>query len=178
MCKYPAALSRHRLAKSGSGNLPTIAANCQQSMFHHLKESNAMSKSLLRILMAAAMCGGVALAQAASPQSTSPSQQPDASSQQSPTSPSQAQPGTPGQTSSASLTQAQSQIQDALTKQMPSSSVSVSVNSDNQLQLTGTVASQSDKQHAEDIARSAAPGQTIVNNIKVSGSSSDTTNPK
>ena len=124
--------------------------------------------------MVAALSGGVALAQATSPQSASPSDP----GQQSAT---QAQPATPGQSSgspSASLAQAQSQIQDALNKQMPSSNVAVSVSSDNQLQLAGTVASASDKQHAEDIARAAAPGQTIVNKIKVSGSSSDSTNPK
>jgi osmotically-inducible protein OsmY len=135
-----------------------------------------MRKQLSRILIVAALTGGVALAQGTSPQSTSPS-----AGQQSTTSPTQTQPGTPGQTSttpSASLSQAQSQIQDALSKQMPSSSVSVSINSKNQLELTGTVASQSDKQRAEDIARTAAPGQTIVNKIKVSGSSSDLNKPK
>jgi len=135
-----------------------------------------MRKHLSRILIVAALTGGVALAQGTSPQSTSPS-----AGQQSTTSPTQAQPGTPGQTSttpSASLSQAQSQIQDALSKQMPSSSVSVSINSKNQLELTGTASSQSDKQRAEDIARSAAPGQTIINKIKVSGSSSDSNKPK
>jgi osmotically-inducible protein OsmY len=134
-----------------------------------------MRKHLSRILIVAALTGGVALAQGTSPQSTSPSE-----GQQS-TSPTQAQPGTPGQASttpSASLSQAQSQIQDALSKQMPSSSVSVSINSKNQLELTGTVSSQSDKQRAEDIARSAAAGQTIINKIKVSGSSSDLNKPK
>jgi osmotically-inducible protein OsmY len=135
-----------------------------------------MRKQLSRILIVAALTGGVAQAQGTSRQSTSPS-----AGQQSTTSPTQTQPGTPGQTSttpSASLSQAQSQIQDALSKQMPSSSVSVSINSKNQLELTGTVASQSDKQRAEDIARTAAPGQTIVNKIKVSGSSSDLNKPK
>jgi osmotically-inducible protein OsmY len=56
---------------------------------------------------------------------------------------------------------------------MPSSNVTVSTTADNQLQLSGSVSSASDKQKAEDIAKSAAPGQTIVNNIKVSGSSSE-----
>ena len=132
-----------------------------------------MRKNLLRLLMVAALSGGVVLAQATSPQSASPSDP----GQQSAT---QAQPAAPGQsaTPSGSLAQAQSQIQDALNKQMSSSNLAVSVSSDNQLQLAGTVASASDKQKAEDIARAAAPGQTIVNNIKVSGSSSDSTNPK
>lgn len=122
--------------------------------------------------MVAALSGGVALAQATSP-STSPSSSADQSA-------TQAQPAAPGQSStasSASLSQAQSQIQDALNKQMASGNVAVSTTSDNSIQLTGTVSSASDKQHAEDIAKAAAPGQTIVNNIKV-GSSSDSTNPK
>jgi osmotically-inducible protein OsmY len=132
-----------------------------------------MRKNLLRLLMVAALSGGVVLAQATSPQSASPSDPGQSATQ--------AQPAAPGQSSatpSASLAQAQSQIQDALNKQMSSSNVSVSVSSDNQLQLAGSVASASDKQHAEDIARAAAPGQTIVNKIKVSGGSSDSTNPK
>lgn len=123
--------------------------------------------------MVAALSGGVALAQASSPQSTSPSSSTDQSA-------TQAQPAAPGQSStasSASLSQAQSQVQDALNKQMSSGNVAVSTTSDNQIQLTGTVSSASDKQHAEDIAKAAAPGQTIVNNIKVGGSS-DSTNPK
>lgn len=134
-----------------------------------------MTKTLLRILAVAALAGGVAVAQATSPQSTSPSQQTNPSAQQSTTTPDQTRPSTTGQSSTsstASLTQAQSQIQEALDRQMSTSNVSVSTdpNTPNQLQLTGSVASQSEKQRAEDIARSAAPSQTVVDNIKVSGS--------
>jgi osmotically-inducible protein OsmY len=143
-----------------------------------------MTRQLSRILIMAALGSGVALAQGTSSQSTSPnqstyprgqqrqSQQPGTSSQTQPA------PSQSSTTPSASLTQAQSQIQDALRKQMPSSNVTVSVTSDNQLRLSGTVNSQSEKQQAEDIAHSAAPNQSIVNNIKVRGSSSDQTNPK
>ena len=164
-----AVLFRHCLSRSGA------AAQLQRQV-SNLKNEEPMRKHLLRVLMVAALTGGLALAQATSPQSTSPS-----AGQQSTTSPTQTQPATPGQagtTPSASLTQAQSQVQDALSKQMPSSGVSVSINSKNQLELTGTVSSESDKQRAEDVARSAAAGQTIINKIKVSGSSSDLNKPK
>lgn len=146
-----------------------------------------MRKHLSKILLMMAVSGAVALAQATSPQSSSSPDQsasPGASSSSQSASPSTSQypsssSSSAGQASSASgsLSQAQSQIQEALTKQMPSSNVTVSTTSDNQLQLSGSVSAQADKQRAEDIAKSAAPGQTVVNNIKVSGSSSDT-NPK
>ena len=63
-------------------------------------------------------------------------------------------------------------------RQAPSSSVMVSTTSDNQLQLTGTVNSDSEKQRVEDIARTSAPGHTIISKIKVSTSSSDQTTPR
>lgn len=128
-----------------------------------------MRKYLPKILLVMAVSGTFALAQATSPQSSS---SPDQSASPSASSATQSP-----STASGSLSQAQAQIQDALTKQMPSSNVTVSATSDNQLQLSGSVSSESDKQHAEDIAKSAAPGQTVVNKIKVAGSSSDT-NPK
>jgi osmotically-inducible protein OsmY len=141
-----------------------------------------MTRQLSRILIMAALGSGVALAQGTSSQSTSPNQStyPGGQQSQQPGTSSQTQPAPSqsGTTPSASLTQSQSQIQDALRKQMPSSNVTVSVTSDNQLRLSGTVNSQSEKQQAEDIAHSAAPNQSIVNNIKVRGSSSDQTNPK
>lgn len=139
-----------------------------------------MRKYLPKILLVMAVSGTFALAQATSPQSSSsPDQSASPSATQSPSS-SASQSSSAMSSASGALSQAQSQIQDALTKQMPSSNVTVSATSDNQLQLSGSVSSESDKQHAEDIAKSAAPGQTIVNKIKVSGSSSDTkdTNPK
>ncbi len=70
----------------------------------------------------------------------------------------------------------QSQIQNALQQQMPSGAgnVSVSIASDNSIQLSGTVASEDQKQDAERIAHAAAPDQTIVNNITVSSSQGTT----
>ena len=69
--------------------------------------------------------------------------------------------------------QAQSQIQDALQRQMPSGAgnITVSVASDNSIQLTGAVFSEDQKKQAEQIAHAAAPDQTIINNLSVSGSS-------
>ena len=145
-----------------------------------------MRKYLSKILLVMGVSGAFAFAQATSPQSSSSPDQsasPGASSSSQSASPSSSQyPSTSsssqaGSAASGSLSQAQSQIQEALTKQMPSSNITVSATSDNQLQLSGSVSSESDKQRAEDIAKSAAPGQTVVNKIKVSGSSSET-NPK
>jgi len=67
---------------------------------------------------------------------------------------------------------AQSQIQDALQRQMPSGAGNVTVNvaGDNSIQLTGTVSSEDEKKQAEQIAHAAAPDQTIINNLSVSGS--------
>jgi hypothetical protein len=45
----------------------------------------------------------------------------------------------------------------------------VSVSDSNQIVLSGTVASQSDKDRAEQIAKTNAGSATVVNNIKVSG---------
>jgi osmotically-inducible protein OsmY len=68
-------------------------------------------------------------------------------------------------------------VQDALNKELPTSNITVSSSSGNEIQLNGTVTSQSEKQRAEDIARSATHGQSIVNRITVSGSSPDQSNP-
>ena len=70
--------------------------------------------------------------------------------------------------------QAQSQIEDALHRQMPSAAgnVTVSVAENNSIQLTGAVATDDEKKQAEQIAHAAAPDQTIANNLSVSGSSS------
>ncbi|HEX6466582.1 MAG TPA: BON domain-containing protein [Terriglobales bacterium] len=79
----------------------------------------------------------------------------------------------------------QSQIQDALQKQMSSgaANISVSVANDNSIRLSGVVASENEKQQADAIARAAASGQTIVDDISVSspqgtaGSTSSATPP-
>jgi osmotically-inducible protein OsmY len=97
--------------------------------------------------------------------------------------PSQQQPGAQapdnspmGQsgTSSAATSKAQSDIQSALRKQMPASAdnVTVSVTGENQIELSGTVSSDSEKTQVEQIAQSAAPTATIVNHLKVSSSTS------
>jgi osmotically-inducible protein OsmY len=88
------------------------------------------------------------------------------------TNPDQSPMGQTGTTSTTAITKAQSDIQTALRKQLPASadSVTVSVSDDNKIQLNGTVSSDTEKQQIEQIARSAAPDQNIVNNLKVSGS--------
>lgn len=84
-----------------------------------------------------------------------------------PNNPEQANPAEPVGTPSGSLSQAQSQVQDAINKQLPSAGVVVNTTDDGKLQLSGTVSSERQKQQAEDIARSAAPNQSIVNKISV-----------
>jgi osmotically-inducible protein OsmY len=83
--------------------------------------------------------------------------------------PASSQTGT--MTRGTASSQAQSQIQDALQRQMPSGAgnVTVSVAGDNSIQLTGTVSSDDQKKQAEQIAHAAAPDQTIINNLSVSG---------
>jgi osmotically-inducible protein OsmY len=105
---------------------------------------------------------GFALAQTGA-RPSSQSQAPDTS-----------QVGQSGSSSAAASTKAQSDIQSALRKQLPASAdnVTVSVTDDNKVQLSGSVASDSEKQQVEQIARSAAPNVDIVNKLSVSGSSS------
>jgi osmotically-inducible protein OsmY len=100
--------------------------------------------------------------------------------------PDQTQPNNPDQTNpvgqvgtpSSSLSQLQPQVQDAINKQLGSNnSVVVSTTDDGKLQLSGTVSSERDKQQAEDVARSAAPNQSIVNKISV-GSGPSTAYPR
>jgi osmotically-inducible protein OsmY len=100
------------------------------------------------------------------PDQTSPQtsgQQPDSTMQQQPSS---------SQQSPASATQAQASVQKAL-QQDPalSSAVSAQAGTDNKLVLSGTVPTQADKDRAEQMARSAAGGMTIDNQIQVSGGS-------
>ena len=162
------------------------------SYFHHL--------AYMLVLTA-----GFAWAQQGSQQNTmpdTPPDSPDTQYQQNPRNPDQSPPApvNPDEDNprtqsgalrgtapnNAAALQAQSQIQDALQRQMPSGAgnVSVSVANDNAIQLTGTVATDDQKQQAERIAHAAAPDQTIVNNISVSGpgrsavgSTSGTTTP-
>jgi len=69
-------------------------------------------------------------------------------------------------------TKAQSDIQSALRKQLPASAdnVTVSTTDDGRVQLAGVVASESEKQQVEQIARSAAPNAEIVDRLTVTGS--------
>lgn len=89
--------------------------------------------------------------------------------------------GQAGTTSTTAVTKAESDIHAALQQQMPSKAenVKVSVTDDNKIKLSGLVNSTADKVQVEQIARSVAPDQTIVNKLKVSGSpSGESTTPK
>ncbi len=125
-------------------------------------------------------CGLVALPALAqsSSQSTSPSDQttpaaPSASQNSSSTS-----SGAYGQqssgTSASDSSSIQSNVQSALQKddQLAGQNVNAEVGDNNKLTLSGTVSSQAQKDHAEQVATQAAPGYTVKNKIKVSGSSS------
>jgi osmotically-inducible protein OsmY len=81
--------------------------------------------------------------------------------------------GQAGAASSQASTKAQSDIQSALRKQLPASAdnVTVSTTDDGRIQLTGVVASESEKQQVEQIARSAAPNAEIADRLTVTGSS-------
>lgn len=74
--------------------------------------------------------------------------------------------------SSADSSSVQSTIQSALQKddQLAGQSVNAEV-SGKKVTLTGTVSSQAQKDHAEQVATQAAAGYTVKNKIKVSGSS-------
>jgi osmotically-inducible protein OsmY len=80
--------------------------------------------------------------------------------------------GQAGAASSQASTKAQSDIQSALRKQLPASAdnVTVSTTDDGRVQLAGVVASESEKQQVEQIARSAAPNAEIVDRLTVTGS--------
>ncbi len=84
--------------------------------------------------------------------------------------PAQANPASQTDAPTMSPAKAQNQIQDALRKQLPASadSVVVGVLSDNRIQLSGTVSSERERQQIEQVARSAAPDQVILNSIAVS----------
>jgi osmotically-inducible protein OsmY len=68
----------------------------------------------------------------------------------------------------------QSNLQSALQKddQLAGQSVDVKVNGKNQIMLSGTVSSQAQKDHAEQVAtQTAGSSYTVKNHIKVSGAS-------
>ncbi len=83
-----------------------------------------------------------------------------------------AQTGTSTQSGAASATGSQTtQIQNVIQQQIVNSNVQVNQTTNN-IVLTGTVPTESDKQKAEDIARKQGGGLTVVNNIQVSSSAS------
>lgn len=88
------------------------------------------------------------------------------------------QSGTSGQTATPSSTGGiQAQIQKDFQQDTNLSRSGVSANvSESKVELTGTVASQADKDKAQSIAESDAGGRKVVNNITVSGS--ETSTPK
>lgn len=87
--------------------------------------------------------------------------------------------GQAGTTSTTAATKAESDIHAALKQQMPSKAenVKVSVTDDNKIKLSGVVNSTEDKVQVEQIARSVAPDQTILNKLKVSPSPSGESSP-
>lgn len=98
------------------------------------------------------------------PGQTSPSQYPSTQS------------GTSGQTATPSSTEGiQTQIQKDFQQDPALSRAGVSANvSESKVELTGTVASQADKDKAQSIAESNAGSRKVVNNITVSGSQTPT----
>jgi osmotically-inducible protein OsmY len=73
---------------------------------------------------------------------------------------------------SADSSSIQSNVESALQKddQLAGQSVNAHISS-KKITLSGTVSSQAQKDHAEQVATQAAPGYTVKNKIKVSGSS-------
>lgn len=125
-------------------------------------------KYLYRLMFIVVFGAGMSLAQTGSAQNppTTPSTFPSGQSGGDQTS----TMGQTGTTSTTAITKAQSDIQDALRKQLPASadSVTVSVSDDNNLELNGTVSSDTERQQIMDVAKAAAPDQKIDNKLKVS----------
>ena len=69
----------------------------------------------------------------------------------------------------SSLTQMQTQIENALREQMPSSAdkVSVGITNDDRVQLSGSVDTEREKRQIEQVAQAAAPDANIINSISV-----------
>ena len=138
-----------------------------------------------KFLLTLALSCGLAALPALAQNSTTSSDQQTPSAQTSPDqqTPS-AQPGTmPDQNSTAQQSptaagdssMVQSNVQSALQKddQLSGQNINVRVNSKNEIVLTGTVSSQAQKDHAEQVAsQTASSGYTVKNRIKVSGSGS------
>jgi invasion protein IalB len=124
-----------------------------------------MKRNIFNLAFVLALFTGFVMAQNPGAQDRSDKSQPmpQAQQQQTPeTAPAQSQP----QASSAGA-----QIQTALQKQPELSNVMVNETND-KIELAGTVASAADKDKARSIAEANAGGRKVVDNIKVSSSAS------
>ena len=145
----------------------------RSSKYKTEQETNKTMKNLYKLAFILVIGSAFALAQAGAGQTTpstpsTPSTLPQSGAQQTPESSQTGQAG-----SAADSAKAQSDIQSALRKQLPSAAdnVTVSVTDDNKVQLSGTVSSDTEKQQVEQIAHSTAPNMEIVNKLNTNGSS-------
>ena len=138
-----------------------------------------MKRNIFNLALVLALFTGFVLAQNPGAQDRPDKSQPTPQTQQQPT------PETaPAQSQTQSQSQPQSsspgaQIQAALQKQPELSNVMVNETTD-KIELAGTVASTADKDKARSIAEASAGGRKVVDNIKVSSSttsSPSTTSP-
>lgn len=131
-----------------------------------------MKRSIWMVAMVVALFAVFAIGQTpADTSQQSPTATPSQSTQPDAAAPVAQQPGmSQGQGASSDV---QSKIQTALQQEqsLASSSVSVDV-TDSKVTLSGSVASQADKDKAESIAQANAGSRKIENKIKVSGGSS------
>ena len=118
-----------------------------------------MRKHLFNLALVAVLGGSFALAQ------SSPSQQP-------PQNPSGTQPAQSQTSDPAAGLKTQADIQTALAKDAASASPNVNVQvTSSGVELTGTVATEADKNKVEQIATANSGGLPVKNNIKVVASS-------
>ena len=126
-----------------------------------------------KFLMTMALsCGLMALPALAQTSTSTPDQQtPSAAQSGAISNPNSAQQ--PTSSASSDSATIQTNVQSALQKddQLAGQNVNVMVNSKNQIVLTGTVSTQAQKDHAEQVAtQTAGSGYTVKNHIKVSSS--------
>jgi hypothetical protein len=138
-----------------------------------------MKRNIFNLALVLALFTGFVLAQNPGAQDRPDKSQPTPQTQQQPTpetAPAQSQPQSQSQTQSSSPG---AQIQAALQKQPELSNVMVNETTE-KIELVGTVASTADKDKARSIAEASAGGRKVVDNIKVSSSttsSPSTTSP-
>ncbi len=135
-----------------------------------------LKKSLLTVALSCGLMTLPALAQTAS---SSPSDQQSPAASQSGSMSDQASAQSPSTSGSATdASSVQSNVKSALQKddQLTGQTVNVAVNSKNQITLSGTVSSQAQKDHAEQVATQTAGSSYMVKNkIKVGGASANST---